>query len=134
MDDYYWIHELEHLLIEYLREELGKDFIRDKDMTSEAEKHSEEMMNAGCRRPTIPSSLGPGKIELTDIESAPYNQWPPHYQEKPVKEVIEKLAHKCILSEYHSALRFYQIIGVGIAVKKGSSGEAIFFSTVQLRK
>ncbi|MFA5084256.1 MAG: hypothetical protein WC475_02650 [Candidatus Paceibacterota bacterium] len=135
MDDaYYWIHDLVDLLIAELGEEIGKDFVRDEEMTLEAAKHSEAMMHAGFRYPTIPSLLESGKVELTDIELAPYDRWPP-YQEQSVREAVKKLARKCVLSqEVHPALRSYPFIGVGIAVKEKSPGQAVIFSTVRLRR
>ena len=111
MDYFDWIHSLVDLFIDSLQREIGKGFIRDEGMTWEAAKHSEAMMWRRDYYHAPREYLGSALSELVSDGYASY------YNQRSIEQLIKKVSRGFLDSPLHGpSLRFFSVIGVGIAV------------------
>jgi len=127
MDYYDWIHYLVDLMIVELEEELGKNFARDGEMAWEAAKHCEAMMQRGGCYHAPRFFWGSAVNEAVGEITVPYNQW-------TIEQAVTKMGHEFLMShDHHGALRYFPVIGAGLAVKEIGSGQVILFVTIRLK-
>lgn len=128
MDYFDWLHSLDDLLVKELEKELEKGFIRDGRMAWEAAKHSEAMMLRNSCYHAPSEYWGGAESELV---GAGYTS----YKHRSIEQAVKERAYVFLISGGHyQALRFFSVIGAGIAIKEICFEEAIIYAVLRLRR